>query len=160
MLNKETIKDFALANGFKLKEQANGEMDLNPYVYEFANAIAEHCFCAFKSGVIPHKIHPTKASLNNGWISVDDELPIPEQEINYLDDNFEPSKFYLVHLKSGLIDTVYYATICDDCEYSDIFINCTVNVKENRYCVQERGFDAYDINEVKYWQPMPPPPKE
>ena len=53
----------------------NSEMDLNSYVYEFANAIAEHCWSAFKSGVMPHKIHPTKASLNNGWISVDDMLP-------------------------------------------------------------------------------------
>lgn len=97
---------------------------------------------------------------NNGWISVDDGLPNPEQEINYLDDNFEPSKFYLVQLKSGLIDTVYYATICDDCEYNDIFISCTVNAKDNRYYVQERGFDTYNINEVKCWQPMPQPPQE
>ena len=97
---------------------------------------------------------------NNGWISVDDELPSPEQEINYLDNSFEPKNFYLVQLKNGFIDTVYYATICDDCEYSDIFISCTVNVKENRYCVQERGFDTYDINEVKFWQPLPKPPKE
>lgn len=99
-------------------------------------------------------------NLNGGWISVDDMLPKPEQEINYLDDSFEPKNFYLVQLKNGLIDTVYYATICDDCEYSDIFISCTVNVKENRYCVQERGFNDYRINEVKYWQPIPQPPKE
>ncbi|MEK6203318.1 MAG: hypothetical protein N2B04_04610 [Psychrobacter sp.] len=35
MTNKQ-IKEIALANGFKLKEQPNGEMDLNPYVYDFA----------------------------------------------------------------------------------------------------------------------------
>lgn len=97
---------------------------------------------------------------SDGWISVDDGLPNPEQEIKFLDDSFEPKNFYFVQLKSGFIDTVYYATICDDCEYSDIFISCTVNVKENRYCVQERGFDGYSINEVKYWQPLPQPPKE
>lgn len=33
MLNKETIKQIALDNGFKLKEQPDGSMDLNPYVY-------------------------------------------------------------------------------------------------------------------------------
>lgn len=96
---------------------------------------------------------------HNVWISVDDELPNPEQEINYLDDNFEPKNFYLVQLKSGFIDTVYYATICSDCEYINVFISCTVNVRENRYFVQERGFDDYNIDEVKYWQYLPQPPR-
>lgn len=35
----QKIKELALANGFKLKEQASGNMDLNTYVYDFANAI-------------------------------------------------------------------------------------------------------------------------
>lgn len=35
----QEIKELALANGFKLKEQASGNMDLNAYVYDFANAI-------------------------------------------------------------------------------------------------------------------------
>lgn len=38
-MTNEQIKDIALANGFKLKEQPNGEMDLNPYVYDFARAL-------------------------------------------------------------------------------------------------------------------------
>ena len=33
------IKEIALANGFSLKQQASGNMDLNAYVYDFANAI-------------------------------------------------------------------------------------------------------------------------
>lgn len=78
MIDKQTAKEIALACGFKLKLQANGEMDLNAYVYEAFNKVAEHCWSAFKSGVMPHKIHPTKASLNNGWISVKDELPSDE----------------------------------------------------------------------------------
>ena len=42
-MTNEQIKEIALANGFKLKEQPNGEMDLNPYVYDFARAlINEH----------------------------------------------------------------------------------------------------------------------
>ena len=36
---KEKIKQIALANGFKLKEQHDGHMDLNPYVYDFAEAL-------------------------------------------------------------------------------------------------------------------------
>ena len=35
-MTNEQIKEIALANGFKLKEQPSGEMDLNPYVYDFA----------------------------------------------------------------------------------------------------------------------------
>ncbi|KRS22852.1 hypothetical protein AAY72_01715 [Alishewanella sp. WH16-1] len=38
-MNKETIKELALANGFKLKEQPDGTMDLNPYAFEFAAAL-------------------------------------------------------------------------------------------------------------------------
>ncbi|MEJ7938159.1 hypothetical protein WKH77_10240 [Acinetobacter baumannii] len=41
-MNKEIVKKIALENGFKLKEQANGSLDLNPYVYVFANKLIEH----------------------------------------------------------------------------------------------------------------------
>ena len=39
MMEKSRIKAMALSSGFKLKEQPNGEMDLNPYVYEFAKLL-------------------------------------------------------------------------------------------------------------------------
>lgn len=39
---KEQIKELALRSGFKLKEQPDGSMDLNPYVYEFANELMKH----------------------------------------------------------------------------------------------------------------------
>lgn len=45
----QKIKELALANGFKLKEQADGSMDLNAYVYDFANAIEQ----AAKAQAIP-----------------------------------------------------------------------------------------------------------
>lgn len=51
-MHKERIKEMALASRFKLKEQPNGEMDLNPYVYDFARAL-----------------------LDSRWISVEDRLP-------------------------------------------------------------------------------------
>ncbi len=38
-MNNERIKEIALANSFKLKEQPNGEMDLNPYVYVFSREL-------------------------------------------------------------------------------------------------------------------------
>ena len=45
----QKIKELALANGFSLKEQASGNMDLHSYVYEFAAAIEQ----AAKAQVIP-----------------------------------------------------------------------------------------------------------
>lgn len=44
MLSKETIRQIALDNGFKLKEQTDGSMDLNPYVY--------NTFFAFESRLL------------------------------------------------------------------------------------------------------------
>lgn len=38
-MTNEQIKELALAYGFKLKEQSDGSMDLNPYVYDFARAL-------------------------------------------------------------------------------------------------------------------------
>ena len=40
-MDVQKIKELALANGFKLKEQADRSMDLNAYVYDFANAIEQ-----------------------------------------------------------------------------------------------------------------------
>ena len=38
-MNKQYIKEVALECGFKLREQPNGELDLNPYVYTFADKL-------------------------------------------------------------------------------------------------------------------------
>jgi hypothetical protein len=50
-MNKEKIKALALANGFKLKEQADGSMDLNPYVYQFAAALERLATAELKAQV-------------------------------------------------------------------------------------------------------------
>ena len=51
-MTNEQIKKIFLLNGFKEKQQPNGEVDLNPYVYEAARAL-----------------------LDSRWISVEDRLP-------------------------------------------------------------------------------------
>ena len=61
----QKIKELALANGFKLKEQASGNLDLNAYVYDFANAVEQ----AAKAQAVPE------------WISVEDGLPSDGQNI-------------------------------------------------------------------------------
>ena len=48
----QKIKELALANGFKLKEQASGNMDLNAYVYDFANAVEQ----AAKAQAVPDQL--------------------------------------------------------------------------------------------------------
>lgn len=39
IIGKQYIKEVALECGLKLKEQPNGELDLNPYVYTFADKL-------------------------------------------------------------------------------------------------------------------------
>ena len=39
IIGKQYIREVALECGFKLKEQPDGSMDLNPYVYAFADKL-------------------------------------------------------------------------------------------------------------------------
>lgn len=54
MLTKEQIKEIVLENGFKLKEQPDSTLDLNPYVYTAIEKVIE----AYEK--------------QRGWISVED----------------------------------------------------------------------------------------
>jgi len=38
-MDKQYVREIALDNGFKLKQQPDGDMDLNPYVYQFADEL-------------------------------------------------------------------------------------------------------------------------
>jgi len=51
MFDKEKIKELALTNGFKLKEQPDGTMGLNPYVFEFAAALERVATAELKAQV-------------------------------------------------------------------------------------------------------------
>ena len=73
-MDKEQIKALALANGFKLKEQPDGNMDLNPYVYDFA-----------------------KALINCDWIPVAERLPeYPVEVIVYIQFCFFGKRYNFV----------------------------------------------------------------
>lgn len=41
-LNKEKIRELLLQVGYKLKEQTDGSLDLNPYVYDGVELILKH----------------------------------------------------------------------------------------------------------------------
>ena len=59
----QKIKELALANGFKLKEQASGNMDLNAYVYVFANAIEQEA----KAQAVPEGFILVSAEQMSQW---------------------------------------------------------------------------------------------
>ena len=81
-MDVQKIKELALANGFSLKEQASGNMDLHSYVYEFANAIEQ----AVTAQAVPE------------WISVGDSVPPVDETVlvcwDYAAD-IDPEKEYL-----------------------------------------------------------------
>ncbi|MCO8042899.1 DUF551 domain-containing protein [Acinetobacter bohemicus] len=106
----EKVKELALANGFKLKEQASGNMDLNAYVYDFANAVEreakaqsdqkiklllcdEHLKkCESPTGIFNSQypdeepcliclVKEAKAQAMPEWISVKDEMPEQGQKV-------------------------------------------------------------------------------
>ena len=61
----EKVKELALANGFKFKEQADGSMDLNSYVYDFANAIEQAVKAqTVQEGFVVVPREPTQELLN------------------------------------------------------------------------------------------------
>lgn len=85
----QKIKELALANGFKLKEQADGSMDLNAYVYDFANSIEQ----AAKAQAVPEAI-----SIGNelqSWVAVnsfsadDGEGVLPVVDANAIAEKIE-----------------------------------------------------------------------
>ena len=64
----QKIKELALANGIKLKEQASGNMDLNAYVYDFANAIEREAKAqAVPEGFVLVPRVATKQMVNAGY---------------------------------------------------------------------------------------------
>lgn len=67
-MDLQKIKELALANGFKLKEQASGNMDLNAYVYDFANAVEQ------EAKAVPE------------WISVKNAMPKAGSQVLTYDD--------------------------------------------------------------------------
>ena len=59
----QRIKELALANGFSLKPQASGNMDLNAYVYDFANAIEQEA----KAQAVPEGFVLVSAEQLSQW---------------------------------------------------------------------------------------------
>ena len=88
-MDVQKIKELALANGFKLKEQASGNMDLNAYVYDFANAIEQDA----KAQAVPEAI--TIGNELQSWVAVnsfsadDGEGVLPVVDANTIAEKIE-----------------------------------------------------------------------
>ncbi|MFW2173732.1 hypothetical protein ACG95N_09445 [Acinetobacter guillouiae] len=89
----EKIKEVALANGFSLKEQASGNMDLHSYVYEFANALLKE---ATPEGfvLVPKKL--SDEMNDHLWdFMTDNFISTNEDGDSYIAcDDFDLGKFY------------------------------------------------------------------
>ena len=80
----QKIKELALANGFKLKEQASGNIDLNAYVYDFANAIEQAAKAqAIPDGFVVVPKEPTERMLDSAYSSISDNLHYADLESIY-----------------------------------------------------------------------------
>ena len=80
----QKIKELALANGFKLKEQASGNMDLNAYVYDFANAIEQAAKAqAVPEGFVLVPTEPTERMLDSAYSLISDNLHYADLENIY-----------------------------------------------------------------------------
>lgn len=106
----EKIKELALANGFSLKEQASGNMDLHSYVYEFANALLREA--TPKGFVLVDKKH------TEDWYLDDQEGMWWDQDgiDNSLCD-LDPGQVQAVEHKEYLItesNTLYAAKVWDE----------------------------------------------
>lgn len=117
----QKIKELALVNGFKLKEQAGGNMDLHSYVYEFANAIEQQVLEDLKPKapaklIVNAQVRYWDDALINGVEDSEDgkntpckqgEMWCPEINIETgIIENWEIGKTAKIHFK-----------VCDGCGY-------------------------------------------
>ena len=79
-MTNDQIKEIALANGFKLKEQPSGEMDLNPYVYEFARKL------------LSHQTEVIAQTINDHWCMTDDGEATKGHVLNSILDEMQEIK--------------------------------------------------------------------
>ncbi|WP_257232167.1 hypothetical protein, partial [Acinetobacter sp. YH01020] len=83
VMDIQKIKELALANGFSLKLQASGNMDLNAYVYEFANAIEQEAKAqAVPEGfAIKDVINERQRQINQEFYSTENDDEYEQNEL-------------------------------------------------------------------------------
>lgn len=128
----QKIKELALANGFKLKEQASGNMDLNAYVYDFANAIEQEAKAqAVPEGFVVVPKEPTDEMWSSGidayTDAMEDNKALPAASINdiykAMIEAQEPSNNVAPELVNNAVTYVIELQGYEAIEYARVTLN-------------------------------------
>lgn len=141
----QKIKELALANGFKLKEQASGNIDLNAYVYDFANAIEQ----AAKAQAVPEGfVLVPKENISCYWQDNDEPENLCSNESDFdclgdcidLGEIMEINKFTQAHVNKEILFGTWFAEALDPSEKANFFVGthaeCLEIVAKNKAMIE------------------------
>ena len=144
-MDVQKIKELALANGFSLKEQASGNMDLHSYVYEFANAIEQ----AVKTQAVPEGfVLVPKENISCYWQDNDEPENFCSNESDFdclgdcidLGEIMEINKFTQAHVNKEILFGTWFAEAIDPSEKANFFVGthaeCLEIVAKNKAMIE------------------------
>ena len=145
VMDLQKIKELALANGFSLKEQASGNMDLHSYVYEFANAIEQ----AVKAQAVPEGfVLVPKENISCYWQDNDEPENFCSNESDFdclgdcidLGEIMEINKFTQAHVNKEILFGTWFAEAIDPSEKANFFVGthaeCLEIVAKNKAMIE------------------------
>ena len=148
LMDIQKIKELALANGFSLKEQASGNMDLHSYVYEFANAIEQ----AVKAQAVPEGfVLVPKENISCYWQDNDEPENFCSNESDFdclgdcidLGEIMEINKFTQAHVNKEILFGTWFAEAIDPSEKANFFVGthaeCLEIVAKNKAMIEAQG---------------------
>lgn len=105
-----------------------------------------------------------ESHLNNGWISVDDELPYCHTVVSgdwYEDSHTNKYCTLQIVTKDNMLRTAVFLEMnIQDFHGEKLFWLCDIENMSGRFAIHEISDHFLEIDEVKYWQPLPQPPQE
>lgn len=175
-MTKDEIKQLALANGFKLKEQADGSLDLNQYVYQFADALMQTSSSA-RTEMTEHEEQIAyfnelyaAAQLPETWVITDkNNNPTCEIDLkNYARIGFKFGLGYAREQASNRWISVYERLpevgVPVLIYTPQLKTGSIVGMIDSDYVGGVWVFpdedDSMQFKYGKFWQPLPEPPKE
>lgn len=75
VLSRDAIRHEALASGLKLKEQSNGKMDLNEYIFVFVDAIIKRASETLPGDIVYYPATLTPEEDGNGFMVTFRDVP-------------------------------------------------------------------------------------
>lgn len=105
-----------------------------------------------------------ESETNNGWISIDNELPYchivcsSDWYEGWSTDKYCPLQ--IVTKDNMLRTAVLLEMKIQDFHGEKLFWLCDIENLNGKFVIHDISEDFLEIDEVKYWQPLPQPPKE